>query len=348
MVLNQREKIEIRQFLELASGLPVIDVRSPAEFMSGHIPGAYNIPLFDDAGREAVGIKYRREGRIPAVLEGLALTGPSMHKKLETALKISAGKKLLVHCWRGGMRSEAMAWLFKIGGMETYLLEGGYKSYRRHVLESLAENRKMIILGGLTGSGKTEILKYIHQTGRQVADLEALANHRGSAFGSTGELPQPSSEHFSNLLFETLRKTDRYQTLWVEDESRNIGSVFMPEEFYLNMQMNPAIILIMDAEIRIPRLVREYSSMPSAILEASVMKISRRMGGDKAKDAVAAINDRDLAGAVRIVLAYYDKAYLYSLNRRNPENLLYIRTETDDIETNALKILEASDSINRQ
>lgn len=195
------QKINILKFLELSEITPIADVRSPSEFKSGHMCGAVNIPLFDDRERAAVGTKFKKEGRLPAILEGLKYTGPEMSSKLENALKITKNGKLLVHCWRGGMRSEAMAWLFSLGGIETEVLEGGYKSYRHHILESLSMKRKMIILGGMTGSSKTHILRYLKTTGQQVVDLEGLANHKGSAFGALGQAAQPSTEQFANILF---------------------------------------------------------------------------------------------------------------------------------------------------
>jgi tRNA 2-selenouridine synthase len=252
------QKIDVERFLELAEYIPVIDVRSPQEFINGHIPGAVNIPLFDDNERIAVGTKYKEEGRIPAILEGLRRTGPAMFSKLELALEKSAGGKLLVHCWRGGMRSEAMAWLFSLGNIETEVLEGGYKSYRHYILNSLSEKRKMIVLGGMTGSGKTHILKYLGSYGQQVIDLEGLANHKGSAFGSLGQPPQPSTEQFANDLFNEWKKLTKDLPFWVEDESRNIGTAFLPDSFYLNMQNTRAIILIMDLKTRLPQLIKEY------------------------------------------------------------------------------------------
>jgi len=258
-MLQAKAKTDIARFLMLADKTPVVDVRSPSEFNTGHIPGAFNIPLFDDDERAAVGIRYKKEGRVRAILEGLRLSGPSMNSKLDQALKLSKEGKLLVHCWRGGMRSEAMAWLFSLGEIETDILEGGYKSYRHYILESLSVNKKMIVLGGLTGSGKTHILRYLKESGSQIIDLEDLASHKGSAFGSLGQPPQPSSEHFANLLFDQWKKIDENRPVWIEDESRNIGSVFMPEEFYLNMQKNPAIVLLMNIKTRLPRLLEEYS-----------------------------------------------------------------------------------------
>lgn len=346
MPFQEKEKTDVQTFLNLATGgLPVADVRSPSEYASGHIPGAVNIPLFDDQQRAVVGTKYRNEGRIKAILAGLELIGPVMPSKLENALKAAKEGKLLVHCWRGGMRSEAMAWLFSLGGISTEVLEGGYKAYRHLVLDELAAKRKMIVLGGLTGSGKTHILRYLHEHGHQVVDLEGLAHHKGSAFGSLGQLPQPSSEHFANLLFSEIRQLDETQPVWFEDESRNIGTVFLPEPFYLNMQDNTAIILMMDIKTRLPRLLEEYSCYSQDELEASVLKISKRLGGENTREAVEAIKNHDFAKAIGITLTYYDKAYLYGLKKKKETNIIYVPTDTDDVQKNALKVLDAISAI---
>jgi tRNA 2-selenouridine synthase len=339
------QKINIELFLQLSESIPIADVRSPSEFIFGHIPGAINIPLFDDKEREAVGIKYKKEGRLPAIIEGLKHSGPALMNKLEQGLKSADYGKLLVHCWRGGMRSEAMAWLFSLGDLEVGVLEGGYKSYRRYVTEILSEKRKMIILGGMTGSSKTHILRTLRSSGQQVLDLEQLANHKGSAFGSLGQLLQPTTEQFSNSLYNEFVKLSSDLPLWVEDESRNIGSVFMPDSFYQNMQGTPLIILVMDLKMRLPRLLEEYSSYPREALKESVSKINKRLGGDKTKDAILAIERGDFAKAIEIVLYYYDKAYLFGLKKKDSKNIIYVNTDTDDIESNAAKVLEASRKI---
>jgi tRNA 2-selenouridine synthase len=339
------QKIDIKQFLELSEKIPIADVRSPSEFSFGHIPGAVNIPLFDDKEREQVGIRYKKEGRLPAIREGLKHTGPALLNKLDQGLKSTDNGKLLVHCWRGGMRSDAMAWLFSLGDLEISVLEGGYKSYRRYVSEILSEKRKMIVLGGMTGSSKTHILKTLKSSGQQVLDLEQLANHKGSAFGSLGQLPQPTTEQFANLLYNEFVRLKRDVPFWVEDESRNIGSVFMPDYFYQNMQDTPVIVLIMDLKMRLPRLLEEYSSYPREILKGSVMKIRKRLGGDKTNDAIRAIETGDFSKAIEIVLYYYDKAYLFGLKKKDSKNIIYVNTETDDIESNAEKVLEASKKI---
>ena len=340
-MLNQaKSKTDTATFLRLAEKIPVIDVRSPSEFSKGHIPGSHNIPLFDDSEREKVGIKYKKVGRTAAILEGLRLSGPLVYSKLEQALKISSDGRLLLYCWRGGMRSEAMDWLFSLGDIDTEILDGGYKSYRHFVLDNLSVNRKMVVLGGLTGSGKTHILKYIRESGHQVIDLEGLANHKGSAFGSIGQPPQPSSEQFANMLFDEWKQIDPGEPVWIEDESRNIGNVFMPEQFYLNLQKNPAIIIRMDSKTRLPRLLEEYSSFSTDELMASVMKISKRLGGDRTREAIDAIRSGDFQKAIEITLQYYDKAYLFGLKRREEKNTLYLDTDTDNIEINAGRIIE--------
>ncbi len=339
------KKIDVAAFLNLADSIPIADVRSPSEYLAGHIPGAVNIALFDDDERAVVGTKFKKEGRVPAILEGLRLSGPSMSQKLDLALKISGEGRLLVHCWRGGMRSEAIAWLFSLGDIQAEVLEGGYKAYRNHILESVSQKRKMIVLGGMTGSSKTHILRFLRTRGEQVIDLEGLANHKGSAFGSLGQPPQPTTEQFGNDLFNEWRRIDTAKPLWVEDESRNIGTVFIPDGFYGNMQDTTAIILMMDVKTRLPRLMIEYSAYPPELLKASILKISKRLGGDNTRDAINAVEAGDIAKAIEISLHYYDKAYMYGLSKKRKENLIYLETDSDDVEENGMRILDAARKI---
>jgi tRNA 2-selenouridine synthase len=339
------EKIDVYRFLDLAENIPVVDVRSPSEYNTGHIPGAFNIPLFDDKERDTVGIKYKKEGRSKAIIAGIELAGPKMHLRLQEALKIAKNGKLLVHCWRGGMRSEAMAWLFLLGDIDTEILDRGYKAYRNYILSALSGKRKTIIIGGMTGSSKTLILRYLKKQGQQVIDLEELANHKGSAFGALGQPPQPSSEHFANLLFNEWRQINKDLPVWIEDESRNIGNIFMPDDFYNNLQDSPAIILLMEVKERLPRLMEEYSTYPPELLKESIMKISKRLGGDKTKDALDAIDKNDMAKAVEIVLKYYDKTYLYGIKRKNRKKLIFLKTETENVEINAGLVLNAATKI---
>jgi len=339
------EKLNIKDFLNRSAIIPVIDVRSPSEFSNGHIPGAYNIPLFDDKEREIVGTTYKKEGRRKAILKGLQLTGPTMNLKLELAIELAKENRLLVHCWRGGMRSEAMAWLFSLGDIETQILDGGYKSYRHHVLEKISEKRKYIVLGGLTGSGKTEILNYMKGIGHQVIDLEGIACHKGSAFGSLGQSAQPTSEHFANLLYHEVEKTDRDKVVWLEDESKNIGSVFMPDLFYTNLRESSVIAIVMDVETRMPRLLKEYSAYPKEELISSIKRISKRLGGDNTNEALRGVGESNFSRAIEITLNYYDKTYLFGLKKRPAEMIRYMETDTDEIAVNVSKILDAASKI---
>lgn len=343
--MNPVNKLKIPEFLSLSETIPVVDVRSPSEFRTGHIPGAFNIPLFDDRERELVGTIYKKEGRKEAILKGLQLTGPQMYTKLAEAQSKAKENKLLVHCWRGGMRSEAMAWLFSLGDIETQILDGGYKSYRHLVLEKLSEERKYLILGGLTGSGKTEILNYMKNVGHQVIDLEGLACHKGSAFGSLGQSEQPSSEHFANLLFHEIEKTDRSKIVWLEDESKNIGSVFLPDKFFINLRESPVIGLMMAVETRMPRLLKEYSTYSKEELISSINRIAKRLGGDNTREAISEVEKSNFSRAIEITLNYYDKTYMFGLKKREEEKVHYIETDTDEIPVNVSKILEAADKV---
>jgi len=362
-------KLPADEFLKLCKTLPVADVRSPGEYLTGHIPGSVNIPLFDDSQRAEVGTLYKQEGNAMAVMRGIDLAAPEMSDKLRAGLNLAAGgrllpapgtddrgtvpathdteaaERLLVYCWRGGLRSEAMAWLFSLGGIEPLVLNGGYKAYRNHILNELGSERRYIILGGLTGSGKTGILRYMKSAGEQVTDLEGLASHRGSAFGALGQAPQPSSEQFANLLYDDLSAHQAGVPVWLEDESRNIGTVFMPDCFFERMQTAPVIALMMSIETRMPRLIREYTSFPVGDIIASVMKISKRLGGDRTHDAIDALKCDDYPTAIRITLEYYDRYYHYSLSKRPEGQVIYINTVSDDESVNAALIMEAAASL---
>lgn len=338
-------KVSAADFLTLARSLPVADVRSPGEFLQGHIPGAVNIPLFTDRQRAMVGTIYTHKGRAEAVLTAMELISSEIPDKLRAAMTTAADGELLLYCWRGGMRSESMAWLASMAGLKPQILDGGYKSYRSLVLSKLSEERKLFILGGLTGSGKTKILNHLAVSGHQVVDLEGLACHKGSAFGSLGMPDQPSTEHFANLLFDEFSCMDQSSPVWLEDESRNIGTVFLPDFFYSHMQESPVVALIMPLEIRLPRLIAEYTTFPKEKIINSINRISKRLGGDKTHEAIQAIMDDDFATAIRIVLGYYDKTYSYGLSKRKEGQVICVETDTDDVEVNTARVCEAAGRI---
>jgi len=332
-------KIKIEDFLKKAIDIPVIDVRTPAEFEHAHIPGAINIPIFSDEERAVVGTIYKKQNKDKAILRGLEFVGPKLAGLAKLAKKLSKEQKLLVHCWRGGMRSASMAWLFETVGLQIDMLEGGYKTYRNYIKSKFAEKYKIIILGGMTGSGKTEILKHIKNLGEQVIDLEGVAHHKGSAFGSFGEQKQTSTEQFENNLFEEWKNIDKNKYLWLEDESISIGYVRIPEEIFVQMRSSDVLKVNITKKERIKWLVEEYAKFDKKMLEAAVLKISKRLGGANTKLAIDAINNEEFSKVADITLQYYDKAYNYGLSKRE-NKILELDLKNTNHKENANKILE--------
>ncbi len=311
--------ISVAEFLERGNSLPIIDVRSPGEYEHAHIPGALSLPLFSNEERAEVGTIYKQRGRVQAVQKGLEFVGPRLKDFTKFALKLHSDE-LLIHCWRGGMRSSAMAWLLETVGINCTLLKDGYKAYRNHVLETFDLSFKIILLGGYTGSGKTEILYALREAGEQVVDLEGLSNHKGSAFGALGQENQPSSEQFENTLSAELRRLDKGKIVWIEDESRNVGKVTIPQGLWDQMRMAKLIRVDTSYEIRLSRLMRDYSCFDTDGLIASIKKIEKRLGFDKCKFAIEACLSGDRDAAARICLNYYDNAYGNQLVTRFGEN----------------------------
>ncbi len=343
---NYSSRTGPHEFLELSESIPLIDVRSPSEFRKGHIPSACNIPLFSDQERAVVGTVYKQENQLSAIMKGLDIAGPKMSELLKEGIKEAGkGKKLLVHCWRGGSRSESMAWLFGNGGIDCVLLEGGYKAYRNYILDRLARPRKMIILGGLTGSGKTDILTELSEMGEQVVDLEGLACHKGSAFGALGQEPQPGSEHFSNLLYDVLRKQDPGSRVFVEDESHNIGTVSIADGFFRLMREAMVIALMPPISMRMPRLKEEYGAFSVSQLTDAVLKISKKLGGENTKTAISAIQANDLEPAIEIVLGYYDRTYRYGLAERPKDRVVFVDSPSASASENAEKVRLLADEM---
>ncbi len=327
-------------FLENAKTTPVIDVRSPGEYAEGHIPGTFNLPLFDNDERSIIGTLYKNSGKEAAVLEGLGIAGKKLQNFVKQARRIAPERKILVHCWRGGMRSESMAWLLSTAGFDVCLLQGGYKAWRKFIRDSWEKECRLIVLSGKTGSGKTEILRAIEAMGQQVLDLEKHANHKGSAFGAIGESPQPTNEQFENNLCDSWLKLDFTKPVWVEDESRFIGKVNIPERLYNLKQRSFSICIEMPVELRVERLIADYTRYPKELLLHSLNNLSRRLGGDKVKIAADAIENGDFATAIGIVLTYYDKTYTYDLEKKEGAEILMLNTQTSDANSIARQILE--------
>ncbi len=335
-----KEQLAAEAFLKLTETIPLVDVRTPAEFDQGHIPGAFNIPLFSNDERVVVGTLYKKSGKEAAMLKGLDIVGPQMSSYVKSVKRIAPKGKVLVHCWRGGMRSASMAWLFHTAGLEATTLIGGYKAYRGYIREQLGKEVNLVVLGGKTGSGKSEVLRVLAESGCQMLDLEAIAHHKGSAFGHIGQEEQPTTEQFENNLYEVWKSFDLRKTVWLEDESRSIGRVSIPEPLFNRMRVSPVIFIDLSIEERAKRLVKEYAEFEPESLESAVLRISKRLGGQNVKDALQAIKMKDFSKAASITLLYYDKAYLNGLEKRSSEFVFKLPLEEDNPEKNALLVKE--------
>jgi tRNA 2-selenouridine synthase len=334
------KNVAIGDFLDLKGTVPLADVRTPAEFEHGHIPGAFNLPLFSNQERVLVGTTYKQVGREQAILLGFDLTGAKWSGFIREALEKAPDKKIAVHCWRGGMRSGAMAWALDLYGFEVHLIVGGYKSYRRWAHQQFEANRWLCVLGGMTGSAKTKILHELRKLGEQVIDLEDLAQHNGSSYGTMNKMIQPTQEQFENNLAEQLRDLDRGVPVWVEDESLNIGKVSVPRPFWIQMTNAVEINLKVGLEQRVKELVKVYGSLDKDFLVTCTERIHKRLGPVQTKQAIAAIRENRMSDFIRLVLVYYDKTYLRSLNKKDGAKLFDVSLQSDQHAENALTLLD--------
>jgi tRNA 2-selenouridine synthase len=322
------EKIPVEQFVQLSQIHTVIDVRSDAEYAHAHIPGASSIPLFNDEERAIVGTIYKQQSREDAIKKGLEFLGPKMKAMLHEAERLIQeknpnNKTVLVHCWRGGMRSAAVAWLLDLYGFKVYTLIGGYKAFRNWVLNELGKHHPFQILGGNTGSGKTIVLQSLRNMNEAVVDLEGLAGHKGSAFGNIGLPKQPSQEMFENKLaiaIKTEQKKFADKKIWLEDESQRIGTVNIPQNMWNHMRRCEIIFLDIPFAARLEYLVNTYGALDWNALRDAILRIQKRLGGLETKTAVAALEEKNFHGCFDVLLKYYDKQYRKGLeNREEPK-----------------------------
>lgn len=329
------EKLQIEAFLQLAKRHPVLDVRSPGEYKHAHIPGAFSLPLFTDEERKVVGTAYKQESREMAIKIGLDYFGPKMRRMVEETASLTPNqlpKTALVHCWRGGMRSAGVAWLLDLYGFKVYTLAGGYKKFRQYVLETFMQPYPFKIAGGYTGSGKTEILYALQKQNQPVIDLEKLANHKGSAFGSLGMPPQPSQEMFENLLAIALLNFDKSNDIWLEDESQRIGDLNIPQMLWQTMRNSPVYFLNIPFEERLMHIVEWYGKQDKEKMINAIIRIKKRLGGLETKTAVNYLIEENTIESFRVLLKYYDKWYLKGLQTRGIENKLLIKIDCEKVD----------------
>ncbi|MEO6253047.1 MAG: tRNA 2-selenouridine(34) synthase MnmH [Ferruginibacter sp.] len=356
------EKITIENFLELAKQYPILDVRSPGEYTHAHIPTAHSLPLFTDEERKQVGTAYKQQSREAAIKIGLDYFGVKMRKMVEETERIVGSWQLavgtqqsasdlptancvLVHCWRGGMRSAAVAWLLDMYGFKVHLLVGGYKAYRKWVRDQFEKEYNFNIIGGYTGSGKTLLLHELEKHYKTIIDLEGLANHKGSAFGAIEDMPQPRQEMFENALAHALaqsavgseqlaNRSEQFtldancplptaNCIWMEDESQRIGNLQIPMPFWSTMRRSPVFFMDIPFEERLEYITEDYGKQKKETLQDAILRIQKRLGGLETKNALTFLEENNFRECFRILLSYYDKWYHKGLyNRENISSLL--------------------------
>jgi len=334
-------RLDPAEFLKKSGELIIFDTRSPGEFEKGHIAGALNLPLFNNEERAEVGTLYKQSGKDAALMRGLDIVGPKMTSFIKQVKAATDKKEILIHCWRGGMRSSSMAWLLETAGYTVYLLEGGYKAYRNFIrkdFERKAEN--LVILGGMTGTGKTDILIELEKLGQQIIDLEGIANHRGSAFGTIGMDDQPTNEQFENDLYNKWSMLDISKTIWVEDESKKIGRVEIVEPFFQQMRNTVVVRINLPKEVRVKRLVRDYCAVDMDELINPVKRISRRLGGLREREIIEHIENCEFDQAVSKVLDYYDRGYSHGNSKRDQSKIHDISFHRDAPSAEASELID--------
>lgn len=290
----------------------ILDVRSPSEYRKGRIPGSINLPLFSDAERTIVGTLYKQQGRQQAIDQGLNFVGPKLADFVIQARAHVNGGYAKVHCWRGGMRSASMAWLLRTGGISTITLSGGYKAFRKWALATLVKPKPIYLLKGLTGSGKTAILSALKDHGQHILDLENLANHRGSSFGMLGMPPQPSNEQFENEIAIQWAQFLPNNPIWIEDESRMIGTCKIPDAIRNQMRTALSFFVERPLEERVNILLNDYGKSSTLELIAATERLVKKLGAVRTKEIVSHLTNRNLPIAIEMLLNYYDNSYAHA------------------------------------
>jgi tRNA 2-selenouridine synthase len=314
------QKISIDEFIQLASNGIIIDVRSPGEYEHAHIPTAFNLPLFTNEERAIIGTTYKKQSREAAIKAGLPLFGNKMRDMIEAVEawinqknKEDARPTIFIHCWRGGMRSAAVAWLLDLYGYKVIQLIGGYKAYRNWVLAQFNVPYSFKVLGGYTGSGKTEILQTLQKRKHRVIDLEGMAHHKGSAYGAIGQAVQPSQEMFENILALALHEQNfenkNKAPIWIEDESQRIGTVLIPTPLFHLIRNSTCYFITIPFDERLSFILEGYGKFDKQSLMNATLRIQKRLGGLETKTAINHIIEGEYKQAFAILLKYYDKWY---------------------------------------
>lgn len=310
----------------------IIDARTPLEFADDHLPGAINVPIMTDAERVEIGTLYKQQGPQMGRIRGLELTCHRFPSIVATIAEAAAGRPILVYCWRGGLRSESVALLLEMSGLPVVKLEGGYKTFRKLVssfFESVSLPVQLVVLHGMTGSGKTEFLNQLPASDWTVIDLEGLARHRGSAFGSLGLRGQPPQKRFETLLWDAFRRAPLDRPIVVEGESKRIGRVTLPGNLYEVMAEGTKIWCEVSIATRVKRLANEYAHQAyRGPMTEALERIKKKLSGPHYEELKQKLKAWDAEGLAQgLIEQYYDKLY-YRVRKWEPQGTISLEDYT--------------------
>lgn len=291
-----------------------VDVRSPGEYEEDHITGAINLPIFDNEERKAVGTLYKMAGRETAVLKGTEIGGRRIGEIINRLSEVK-GREIVIYCARGGMRSGSVAALINSLGIEVYRIRDGYKGYRRYVGERLLSIKvkpEIFILQGLTGAGKTEIIKVLKNS----IDIEGMAGHRSSVFGGIG-LQQRTQKFFETQLLRSIDELENERYVIIEGESRKVGNLHIPDNIFAQMRGGHFIYIDTPLERRISIIRNEYNTFQEHEKIAAIVNSLRGKLGNKKSDMLIDLyNSGKIDEFIEILLLdYYDVLYKHSLEK---------------------------------
>ena len=292
----------------------IIDVRTPLEFAEDHLPGACNVPILSNEERVEIGTIHKQQGPQQARMRGMELTCARFAAMSREAIAHAAGRPILVYCWRGGLRSLSMAILIESCGHPVVQLSGGYKTFRNQVtsyFEDFTPPAPLIVIHGMTGNGKTTFINGLERRTWTTIDLEGLARHRGSAFGSLGLGDQPTQKRFDTMLWDTLRQAPPDKPIVLEGESQRIGQITLPGSFYNVMAASCKVWCNVSADTRVARLTEEYAHQEYREPMAEALeRIRKKLGGTHYAELKGMLEQWDIAGVARgLIEQYYDKLY---------------------------------------
>ncbi len=325
--------VDLKKALALRdAGALFVDARSPAEYAEATIPGAINVPIFNNEERARVGTFYKQQGREIARTLAIELVSPKIPRLIAEveAARGGRGREVIVFCWRGGMRSKALTSLLELAGIATRQLVGGHKAFRAHVRQFFEQGQwgRLLVFRGLTGVGKTRLLKRLQLEGYPVLDLEGLAHHRGSAFGSLGLPPQPTQKAFEAVLWDALSSIPPGGYALAEGESKNIGKLVIPPKVFADLQLETSIWIEASLDYRVQVILEDYPALEELkeSFIAPIQALKRRLGRESVDRLLELLKTGQWGQLVRdLMVLYYDPLY----NHTKPSRRIEVQIEPE-------------------